>query len=805
MPGRSLIERVAAFSTRHPKGVVGVTLLLALGAAALLPRLQIRGEIDDLLPTRPGPVAELGAFRRLFGGEQELVVLLQGPRPPEVEATARWLGETFERAPWVRRVDAGLSPAALLGLWERAAFALVPEHAFPAVRERLTTGLRAQVKRLRRLLLSPLSANTTALRADPLGLAELLLGEEGRRRGAPGGAYASPDGRALLLFVHPRGATSDATFLRQLDAELTAIAARRPHPEVSLSFTGGYRYAWFLSALVRRDLQVSSVAATLGAVLLILLFFRSARLLPAAAVVSGLAVLGTLAVATLTLGRLNPLTLAFAAICLGLGVDPLLHVVARSRQFAGLPPPDRFAQTVGAVAPALLASNLTTILTFASFAGSSFRGLRHIGLLSACGLLLSLVLTLVVFPALAVLLPPGSGPAGPTALDRVMTWLPAALSRRRRVVLVTALAVVLGAAWIGRGADVRGDLSHLAPAELPPAETDRRIAAAFEQSPHRLVVLLRGRDEARVLEATDRLAARTAELVRSGRVAQVRSLSSWLPAPSTQARRLAALRDLDPPALSRRLHATLADEGLAPEAFAPFLARLADPRAFARSDLQPALDPLLGRHLAREGDETVTATLVHPRPGSDELALARELSAFAADPAVRVTVTGTAPATEEVAALERRDLLLVGGLALVAVLLAVGLLLRRAWPAVAVLLSLGAAVALYAAALVLLELPVDLYTLFVVPVLIGYGVDNNLYLARRTLEAGLTESLATSSRAVLVTTLTSAAGFGALGLCRLPGLRALGLSAVVGLLLSLLGAFVLLPTLLGLGREKPRP
>jgi predicted RND superfamily exporter protein len=99
---------------------------------------------------------------------------------------------------------------------------------------------------------------------------------------------------------------------------------------------------------------------------------------------------------------------------------------------------------------------------------------------------------------------------------------------------------------------------------------------------------------------------------------------------------------------------------------------------------------------------------------------------------------------------------------------------------------------------------VDLYNLMVLPVLIGYGVDDHIYVVRRAISDGVGLAVVESGRAVLATTLTSVAAFGALGLCALPGLRMLGATAALGLTLGLVGALVVMPALLGLGARGSR-
>ena len=87
--------------------------------------------------------------------------------------------------------------------------------------------------------------------------------------------------------------------------------------------------------------------------------------------------------------------------------------------------------------------------------------------------------------------------------------------------------------------------------------------------------------------------------------------------------------------------------------------------------------------------------------------------------------------------------------------------------------------------------------LIVLPLALGIGVDNCVYLTQRWRE-GL--DIATAAErigiAVLLTTLTTIAGFGFLAVSRYPGLAGLGWLAVITMVLTFVAAIVLLPAFL---------
>jgi hypothetical protein len=171
-----------------------------------------------------------------------------------------------------------------------------------------------------------------------------------------------------------------------------------------------------------------------------------------------------------------------------------------------------------------------------------------------------------------------------------------------------------------------------------------------------------------------------------------------------------------------------------------------------------------------------------------------------------VTVTGAALAGAQVANLLERDLFYTSAATLAAVVLMLCWVLRRPFAIAAAGLSLLLSGALFVGCLRLLGIQLDLYNLMVIPLLIGYGVDNHLYVVHRTLGSGLREGVESSGRSVLASCLTTVAAFGALCFCRLPGLQTLGLTASIGLGLSLLSSLVVMPALLALSPTyRPSP
>jgi len=811
----SWLGRLAEAAGRHRLLTLGAVALITALAVLALPRLRFQTGIYELFPHRPGPIADLAEYGVVFGAEKEVVTLVTGTDPGVVTRAARLTAAELARSPLLQQVRQRVQGMVALG---PSLLLLGGTQTWSAVADRLTAPFAPQVKRLRRLLLAPIATNHDALAHDPLGISEIVLAGLESSVDRQTGSFSSRDGRAALVFASPSprqelqsggaGGRAQLDLWSELARVKRVVEAHFPSGQISLQFTGAPVYAHYFASTMRRDLTLSSILALCGVVALLLAFFRSVRLLPLAGLIGVLAVCWTLAVAALANSRLNVLALSFAALCIGMGMDALIHILAHTREVGG-PPEQRVVLALRSLVPALLAATLTTVAAFLSFSLSAFAGLSLTGLLAACGLCCTMILTLLLVPALGAPVAPARRP---TLLDRALAELARRVNAHRVLVLAVAGMLGGGAVWAATGLSFSADLTRLAPPQFPPMQTDLAIARHFERHQHRLIVLARGADQERVLQVNDRVAEELQRLRRLGAVASYRSLSALLPSRATQRARRARLAALNPKQVVERLRGALEQGGLRAEAFEPFYGALTSPRELRLDGLPRTLRPLVRRQLARRSGQWVVATLVYlsappTRPTGLQLSGGAELSRVQdslrrlSTGRVRVHLTGAALAGSQMANLLGSDLLLISLLSLGAVLVLVALLLRRPWPVAATMLSLVWTGVLFAGLLRLLGHELDLYNLMVLPVLIGYGVDDHIYVVRRAVSTGTHSAVVQSGRAVVATTLTSMIALGALLVCELPGLRALGTAAILGLALGLLGALVVMPALLGQGTD----
>ena len=134
--------------------------------------------------------------------------------------------------------------------------------------------------------------------------------------------------------------------------------------------------------------------------------------------------------------------------------------------------------------------------------------------------------------------------------------------------------------------------------------------------------------------------------------------------------------------------------------------------------------------------------------------------------------------------------------ALVAIVLILGLALRRVVDVLMVLAPLVSSALLTVVVTVLLPMPLNFANIIALPLLLGVGVSFNIYFVMNW-RAGLSAPLVSpTARAVVFSALTTGTAFGSLALSAHPGTSSMGKLLLLSLGCTLLASLVLVPALL---------
>jgi hopanoid biosynthesis associated RND transporter like protein HpnN len=578
-------------------------------------------------------------------------------------------------------------------------------------------------------------------------------------------------------------------------------------------------------------------ALMLGAVLVLLwAALHSWRVIVpiVASLAIGLAV--TAAFGLFAFGTFNLISVAFAALFVGLGVDFGIQfcVCYRAHRHAGGDLHRALRDAGGDIGPSLALAATSIAAGFYAFLPTEYRGVSALGAIAGTGMIVAFVGSITVLPAmLALTRPPGEPqPIGYAALAPFDRFL----LKHRRAVLTVAALIAAGSVLVLPRLTFDFNPLHLRRAEVESVSTLLDLMRDPDTTPNTIDVLAPTLQEAKALAE---------RLERLPEVDHALTLASFVP--SQQDEKLALIGDaallLDPvihPAevrpppddgeIKRAMqraaqalaHAATSRPGGGGAASAKRLAEAlstlaqGDPalRVQARTTLVPGLTALLGQvrsvmqarrvavdqlptELRRDWISTDGRARVEvfPRAGGNDNAA---LAAFAT--AVRTVApdaTGAPVSIQESSRTIVRAFVEAGSWALAAIILLLAVALRRARDVLVtlapLLLSGVATLGLCAA----VGIPLDFENIIALPLLVGIGVAFNIYFVMAW-RAGRRDLLQSSlARAVIFSALTTGTAFGSLWLSHHPGTAGMGRLLALSLAFTLASTLTFLPALLG--------
>lgn len=690
-------------------------------------------------------------------------------------------------------------------------------------------------------------------KAPPVALARVLdlLAEVGEKRAKGDDAIlswqrllageADAAARRFIVLKPPL----DFASLQPAGRPISALKDLRR--ELNLGGAGPVRLRISGSAALQQD-ELKSVEQGMGVagilsftlvLVLLVLGLRSLRMVVAVLATLILGLIWTAGFAIWALGALNLISVAFAVLFIGLSVDFGIHFALRYREHRarGLGNGAALDATAAAGGGGLTLCAVAAAIAFYSFLPTDYVGLAELGLIAGSGMFIALAANLTVLPALLALMPAGA--AQPAADNGWGTKARRALQGHpRRVLIGAAVAAAIGFAAVPQ-ARFDFDPLNLQDRKLESVAVVHELAAGKGASTYSATVLASDVDAARglatrltalpevkgvasVLSFVPEGQEEKAEIVRDLALFMLPSLA---PGGGTgdrdPARRRtaaenlgSALASLDAtnagPGLARaagRLAALLKgldDAGLAgleqgllavfPDAVERLRGSLS-PEPFTLADLPAGIR---ARYVAPGGQarlEVIPADdLRDPEAVERFVAALRKVTPDASGAPVTIYEAGQAVLAAFVQA---------GTIAVTAILILLGLLLRRASDVVFVFAPLGLAAVLTVLCSVAFQVPFNFANIIVLPLLFGLGVASGIHLVLRDRQersgggAAAGDAFETSTpRAVLFSALTTIGSFGSIALSGHPGTASMGVLLTVAITLTLICTLVLLPALL---------
>jgi len=623
--------------------------------------------------------------------------------------------------------------------------------------------------------------------------------------------------------------------------KVAEVAALTPEHGVSVRITGGDAMSTEELASVSEGAAKAGWISLIVVTLLLFLALGSLRLVIATllTLVTGLVFTAGFAIAFV--GYLNLISVAFAVLFIGLGVDFGIHFALRFREeiVAGKSQSEALTTATQDLGGALTLCAVAAAIGFFSFLPTNYSGLSELGLISGVGMFIALVANFTLLPALLSLLPFKS-PLRPSIIPIVIpNWIIYRFGGKLAVVAV--FAGVTAAAFLPQA---RFDFNplHLKDPTTESVRTAIDLMADPAVSPETISVLI---------DRNENISKIIKNLTDIPEVDRVVWLDNFVP--SHQDEKVSVIQNIaftmfsvfdpasrkDPPGKEELKRATgqfrqhllatasaryadpliaVSAERLA-KALIPYMSSSRDLKRSV-NDLQDGLlarlhgrlerlkksfnaapfseadipSVLRGRYVARDGRLRLE---IFPKDNvTDNSAMKRFVYAVS---------TQLPKATDTPVVLVRSGSVVMGAIiqatvtAMFFICALLVFVLRNFWDAVLVLLPLALAALWTVAASVILDWPFNYANVIVVPLLLGLGVASGTHLVMRS-RLGLNERemLKTSTpRAVVFSALTTIGSFGSLAISDHRGTASMGELLMVAIGFTLISTLVILPSLMG--------
>jgi len=853
----SLIVSTVDFCSRRAWLVIAVSLLAAAAGGYYSARhFAINSDINALLSDDIGWRQRERAFEAHFGQYDRITVVVQAPTPELASAATSELAEALKK-----RTDRfnGADQPASGEFFARNGLLFLP---IDELKKNLNALVEAEA------LVTDL-ATDESLRGLTSALGDVLLGIQSEKirleDAAPvfdkfsatieditGGRPASFSWQALLRGEDPsaherRGFIDVRPILdyaalepgRVASDTIRTIAAEiAPKYQATVRLTGPVPMADEEFATIKENIAVNSLI-TLGIVLMILWFaLRSVRLIFAVFVnvFVGLAV--TAAVGLLLVGSLNPISVCFAVLFVGIGVDFGIQYSVRYRSERHDLDDLRGAikqagRRVGA--PLTLAAGATAA-GFLSFLPTHYTGVSELGLIAGVGMIIAFLTSVTLLPALIRVLKPAGEPEelGFKALAPVDEFL----DRHRMAVLVGTVALVVAGLpllyWMKfdfdpinlRSPKVESVATYLELSRDPQANTNAVgvLAPSLSDATKIADKLSKLPEVERVMTLASFVPDQQPEKLKLIHDARTALAAAFDPknvmSPPTDEENVEALREVVNQlgevakdregagvAAIKRLQAAitaLADtnEGIRKKAdevlVEPLRTALAGLKAalnvsqITRDNLPPTL---VADWVTQSGQARVEA-VPKADPTNNEEMRKFALAVLAAEPTAIEGPISILEAGNTVV----HAFIEAGIWALLSIGVLLWIVLRRFGDVLLTLIPLLVAGVVTLEICVLIGLPLNFANIIALPLLLGIGVAFKIYYIMAWRE-GQTNLLQTAlTRAVIFSALTTATAFGSLWFSSHPGTSSMGKLLALSLVCTLAAAVLFQPVLMG----KPR-
>ncbi|WP_243373163.1 MMPL family transporter [Geotalea sp. SG265] len=624
---RKHLEWIYTVTTTKPALVFVVCCLVFLLSCLSITRIHFESDIFKLFPQK-GPLALFLDTIKWTGSAGNTYILLEGEDKGKLTREAElFAGKmqslSIDGAPAFTKVKFRVfDPAEAKPFADFISYAVTRPQLFVAP---------ADVSRYQQLL-SPESVDSSLRRAktelatpgslsemvacDPLYLRDLILprlktASEALDLDKTSPYFLSRDGKVLIIIAEPARPVTDIAFARKLVA---AINEARKGATVKISFAGAH-----LSAVTdEKVLKENVIVGVLSSLIIVLALFYVAyrRFLPTLLIPFILVYGVVLAIGTggLLFPTISIISFAFTSLIIGLGTDYSIHLYDRFHfeRSNGKSADEALRLATVDTGHALFTAASTTAFPFLALVLSDVRVLSELGFLVGLGVIYSLYATFFFLPPLLLFMEKKYPLKAYKPLPSFgLGWLWKMGQRYWRGDIALSSAAMLCLLLAATGTSFESELKNLQPRNSEAFLTQEKVERHLSVSPKQLIVAVEGNDLDDVLKQGRKVNLLAQEVQQRGEIVSYSSLGLVMNGEGDQLKVAGKLAErLGSAHVGIAVNSALAREGFATEPFQEYVLRLDNltkaqtvpPKEGIDRLLRSPLHGIVERHLIQNGN-----------------------------------------------------------------------------------------------------------------------------------------------------------------------------------------------------------
>jgi|GEM_PF-4390835 len=870
---------------KHPWVIIGIGVVLVALAVIGAMRLELKMTWFDIIPDASSSMQEFKRLSKIYGSFQQMTIGIEGEDKKEIRAVAAELcnrlsaeKQWFKYCEW--RNEGGFYSHHLLMMMKTN-----DAHRFFRINKNMN--FAEYLKNINDDFEREYSGNEDAVSDDEYQLVTVLneLSDIFSRIAHPATTinraelqqdirdcvigpmeYWSQDRSMLIMFAQPVITMNDmdATINMMRGFDKIRAEVLKHYPGVRIRATGMHPLARDEMETSETDMIGLTPFAFLVILILFLLTYRKvyAPLLAGATLI--ISVILALGLLGLTIGQLNIMTAFCSIILIGLGVDFSIHIISLYSEFrfGNYREDEIIPRTLMTVGPGLITGGGTTALAFATLMLLRFKMMEEFGFAMASGILITLIVSMTILPAMLSLFGKGMRQRKGTTIKPIdvrfkkLEDFGRYIKKHAAIIIVICFGITVVLGYFGSRVGFDTDFLNIEDQSLDAVQLQRQIERDFSVSPQNISVSLTNYNE---------MVALTRTLDDEPNVGMVSSLALMLPSTEEQKRRIPVVRKLQQQFQTMSWQETGTKNEMIHQ-IQRFEMNIRDVRQLAVISGLDRIVAVCNRYLENEtnteGVNLLQASVQGINAASEKwmfdfrktfFATGKELLIRSAAP-TRITlndvpqsvkeqfiskdgneylincyakrsifedmynnpfintvrglaenVTGMAPLMQDLLIVARAEGAKAVLLALVLVTLLLIIDFRNLLQVMIAIVPLVAGTVSMLGTMVFLGLQFNMVTVLVVPVIIGIGIDDGVHIAHRYLKEGIGSMpnvLASTGRAVIMTTATTALGFGALAVAKFQGIAEMGIILCEGVVWCLFNSLIFVPALTIFAVEK---